>query len=41
MFGGCLPVESTTDDFFYKTFGQLNAQREGNAKTKKRSPKRL
>ena len=41
MFGGCLPVESTTDDFFFKTFWQLNAQREGNAKTKKRSSKRL
>ncbi|MEH6989257.1 hypothetical protein [Cytobacillus firmus] len=41
MFGGCLPVESTTDDFFFKTFRQLNGQREGNAKFKKRSSKRL
>lgn len=32
MFGGCLPVESTTDNPFFKTFGQLNGQREGNAK---------
>ncbi|MEK3856672.1 hypothetical protein [Cytobacillus sp. FSL H8-0458] len=41
MFGGCLPVESTTDDFFFKTFRQLNGQREGNANIKKRSFKRL
>jgi hypothetical protein len=39
MFGGCLPVESTTDDFFFKTFRQLNGQREGNAKNKNRSYK--
>lgn len=31
MIGGCLPVESTTDNSFFKTFRQLNGQREGNA----------
>ncbi|CAM3612376.1 hypothetical protein [Cytobacillus oceanisediminis] len=39
MFGGCLPVESTTDNPFFKTFGQLNGQREGNAKNNPKSLK--
>lgn len=34
MFGGYLPVERTTDCFFFKTSRQLGAQREGNAHTK-------
>lgn len=34
MFGGYLPVERTTDCFFFKTLRQLGAQREGNAHTK-------
>jgi hypothetical protein len=32
MFGGCLPAEEHSRDFFFKTLGQLNGQREGNAK---------
>jgi hypothetical protein len=31
MFGGYLPVESTTVNFFLKTSRQLGAQREENA----------
>jgi hypothetical protein len=34
MFGGYLPVERTTDYFFFKTPRQLGAQREENAHTK-------
>jgi hypothetical protein len=34
MFGGYLPVERTTDYFFFKTPRQLGAQREENAHPK-------
>jgi hypothetical protein len=34
MFGGYLPVERTTDCFFFKTLRQLDAQREENAHNK-------
>jgi hypothetical protein len=30
-FGGCLPAESTAVNSFFKTFWQLNGQREGDA----------
>jgi len=32
IFGGCLPAESTAANSFFKTFWQLNGQREGDAK---------
>jgi hypothetical protein len=32
-FGGCLPAESTAANSFFKTLRQLNAQRDGDAKT--------
>lgn len=34
IFGGCLPAESTAANSFFKTFWQLNGQREGDAKTR-------
>lgn len=40
MFGGYLPVERTTDCFFFKTLRQLGAQREGNAHTKHSNKKK-
>ena len=40
MFGGYLPVERTTDCFFFKTPRQLGAQREGNAHTKHSNKKK-
>jgi hypothetical protein len=33
-FGGCLPAESTAANSIFKTLGQLNAQKDGDAKTK-------
>lgn len=33
-FGGCLPAESTAENSIFKTLGQLNAQKDGDAKTK-------
>ena len=32
-FGGCLPAESTAANSIFKTLRQLNAQRDGDAKT--------
>lgn len=32
IFGGCLPAESTAANSIYKTLGQPNAQRDGDAK---------
>ncbi len=40
MFGGYLPVERTTDCFFFKTPRQLGAQREENAHTKHSNKKK-
>jgi hypothetical protein len=40
MFGGYLPVERTTDYFFFKTPRQLGAQREENAHTKHSNKKK-
>ncbi|MBS8267009.1 hypothetical protein DYI25_21615 [Mesobacillus boroniphilus] len=33
IFGGCLPAESTAANSIFKTLRQLNAQRDGDAKT--------